>query len=122
MPYTPSSCDSHKKINNTKVLRFELLARNSSVAGFSAGGNTAHLAPEILNAKPGPKKYLNYSKQPVWAAGVLAYELAGIDSVGQYHPNLARAHTAKNFVGRIYFVAELTNKILARKIFMCDLF
>jgi hypothetical protein len=45
--------------------------------GFSAGGNTAHLAPEILNAKPGPKKYLNYSKQPVWAAGVLAYELAG---------------------------------------------
>ena len=46
-------------------------------AGFGAGGNTAHLAPEILNAKPGPKKFLDYSKQPVWAAGVLAYELAG---------------------------------------------
>lgn len=45
--------------------------------GFGAGGNTAHLAPEILNAKPGPKKFLDYSKQPVWAAGVLAYELAG---------------------------------------------
>ena len=41
------------------------------------GGNRAHLAPEILNCKTGPKSFLNYSKQPVWAAGVLAYELAG---------------------------------------------
>ena len=45
--------------------------------GYSPGGNTAHLAPEILNAKPGPKRYIDYSKQPVWAAGVLLYELAG---------------------------------------------
>ena len=45
--------------------------------GYSPGGNTAHLAPEILNAKPGPKRFLDYSKQAVWAAGVLAYELAG---------------------------------------------
>lgn len=48
--------------------------------GYSPGGNNAHLAPEILNAKPGPKRYIDYSKQPVWAAGVLLYELAG-------HPN-----------------------------------
>ena len=28
-------------------------------------------------AKPGPRKIVFYVKQPVWAAGVLAYELAG---------------------------------------------
>lgn len=49
-------------------------------AGYDIGGNEAHLAPEILNSKSGSKRYLNYSKQPVWAAGVLAHELAG-------HPN-----------------------------------
>ena len=41
------------------------------------GGNDAHFAPEILNTRPGPGRVLNYQKQPVWAAGVLAYELAG---------------------------------------------
>ena len=42
-----------------------------------SGGNPAHLAPEVLNARPGPRKYISYLKQPVWAAGVLAYELSG---------------------------------------------
>ena len=46
-------------------------------AGYSTGGNNAHLAPEVLNAKPGPRRFINYTKQPVWAAGVLVYELAG---------------------------------------------
>jgi len=41
------------------------------------GGNEAHLAPEIISSRPGSKRYLHYSKQPTWAAGVLAYELAG---------------------------------------------
>ena len=41
------------------------------------GGNEAHFAPEILNTRPGPGRVLNYQKQPVWAAGVLTYELAG---------------------------------------------
>lgn len=41
------------------------------------GGNEAHLSPEILNTRPKPGNFLNYSKQPVWEAGVLAYELAG---------------------------------------------
>lgn len=54
--------------------------------GLDTGGNGAHLAPEILNSKPGPRSYLNYSKQPVWAAGVLAYELAG-------HPSPFKAGT-----------------------------
>lgn len=44
------------------------------------GGNRAHLSPEVLNATCGPNKTISYVKQPVWAAGVLAYELAG-------HPN-----------------------------------
>ena len=38
------------------------------------------MAPEILNTKARPGKVLDYSKQPVWAAGVLVYELAGHDS------------------------------------------
>ena len=47
------------------------------IAGTDIGGNRAHLCPEILNAKSGPKRTISYLKQPVWAAGVLAYELAG---------------------------------------------
>lgn len=47
------------------------------VAGLDIGGNEAHLGPEILNARPGPNRILSYLKQPVWSAGVLAYELAG---------------------------------------------
>ncbi|XP_003388321.1 PREDICTED: uncharacterized protein LOC100631577 [Amphimedon queenslandica] len=43
----------------------------------SKGGNEAHLAPEILNQRTGRGRVLDYTKQPVWAAGVLAYELAG---------------------------------------------
>ena len=46
-------------------------------AGTDIGGNRAHLCPEILNTKSGPKKTISYLKQPIWAAGVLAYELAG---------------------------------------------
>lgn len=49
-------------------------------AGMDIGGNQAHLAPEILNCRSGPRSTLDYSKQPVWAAGVLAYELAGHQS------------------------------------------
>ena len=47
------------------------------ITGMLSGGNPAHLAPEVLNARPGPRKYISYLKQPVWAAGVLAYELSG---------------------------------------------
>ena len=51
-----------------------------STAGADIGGNRAHLCPEILNSRPGPRKSVSYVKQPVWAAGVLAYELAGHQS------------------------------------------
>ena len=47
------------------------------ITGMVSGGNPAHLAPEVLNARPGPRKRISYRKQPVWAAGVLAYELSG---------------------------------------------
>ena len=45
--------------------------------GVIKGGNDAHLAPEVRNARDGSKKNVSYVKQPVWAAGVLAYELSG---------------------------------------------
>ena len=54
-----------------------MLVSSLPCAGYSTGGNNAHLAPEVLNAKPGPRRFINYTKQPVWAAGVLVYELAG---------------------------------------------
>ena len=47
---------------------------------FYRGGNEAHLAPEILNIKASAGKVLDYSKQLVGAAGVLAYKLAGHNS------------------------------------------
>ena len=51
------------------------------LAGYGSqiiGGNTAHLSPEVLNTRPG--QLISYLKQPVWAAAVLAYELAGHSS------------------------------------------
>ena len=47
------------------------------IVGVIKGGNDAHLAPEVRNVRDGSKKYVSYVKQPVWAAGVLAYELSG---------------------------------------------
>lgn len=40
-------------------------------------GNEGHQSPEILNARPGPNRFFNYMKFTVWAAGVLAFEMAG---------------------------------------------
>lgn len=40
-------------------------------------GNRGHQSPEILTAKPGPNRTFNYKKYSVWAAGVLAFEMAG---------------------------------------------
>ncbi|XP_076255135.1 PTEN-induced putative kinase 1 [Rhynchophorus ferrugineus] len=41
------------------------------------GGNTALMAPEIINKKPGVFTKLNYSKSDLWAAGSIAYEIFG---------------------------------------------
>ena len=46
-------------------------------SGIQKGGNDAHLAPEVRNVRDGSKKFVSYVKQPVWAAGLLAYELSG---------------------------------------------
>ena len=39
------------------------------------GGNPAHLAPEVHNSRPGRGRMVDYSKQSVWAMGVLCYEM-----------------------------------------------
>ncbi|XP_046744147.1 serine/threonine-protein kinase Pink1, mitochondrial isoform X2 [Diprion similis] len=41
------------------------------------GGNSALMAPEIVNAEPGPFTSLNYTKADLWAAGAIAYEIFG---------------------------------------------
>lgn len=53
------------------------------VSGLFVGGNHMHLAPEVLNAwdalrraPAGTTGTISYLRQEVWAAGVLAYELA----------------------------------------------
>lgn len=43
--------------------------------GMGKGGNPAHLAPEVHNSRPGRGRTVDYSKQAVWAMGVLCYEL-----------------------------------------------
>ena len=40
-------------------------------------GNKSHQSPEILTARPGLNRYFNYKRFSVWAAGVLAFEMAG---------------------------------------------
>uniref|UniRef100_A0A0A9X0X9 non-specific serine/threonine protein kinase n=3 Tax=Lygus hesperus TaxID=30085 RepID=A0A0A9X0X9_LYGHE len=39
------------------------------------GGNPALMAPEVINATPGPFAVIDYSKSDAWAAGAIAYEL-----------------------------------------------
>lgn len=39
------------------------------------GGNSALMAPEIINQTPGTFSVLNYTKSDLWAAGAIAYEL-----------------------------------------------
>lgn len=39
------------------------------------GGNTALMAPEIINQRPGTFSVLNYTKADLWAAGAIAYEI-----------------------------------------------
>lgn len=41
------------------------------------GGNTALMAPEIINQVPGTFSVLNYTKSDLWASGTLAYEIFG---------------------------------------------
>lgn len=41
------------------------------------GGNTALMAPEIINKQPGTFSVLNYSKSDLWACGAIAYEIFG---------------------------------------------
>lgn len=41
------------------------------------GGNTALMAPEIINQVAGTFSVLNYTKSDLWAAGTIAYEIFG---------------------------------------------
>lgn len=41
------------------------------------GGNSALMAPEIINQKSGMFSVLNYTKSDLWAAGAIAYEMFG---------------------------------------------
>ncbi|XP_058821204.1 serine/threonine-protein kinase Pink1, mitochondrial isoform X2 [Topomyia yanbarensis] len=41
------------------------------------GGNTALMAPEIINKHPGTFSVLNYIKSDLWACGAIAYEIFG---------------------------------------------
>lgn len=63
--------------NRIELVCISLLLFLVFTAGADIGGNRAHLSPEILEVRPGARKFVCYIKQPVWAAGVLAYELAG---------------------------------------------
>lgn len=42
------------------------------------GGNSALMAPEIINKRPGPFSVLNYAKSDLWACGAIAYEIFGL--------------------------------------------
>ena len=43
--------------------------------GGSLGGNSAHMAPEILNALP--NSLVDCSRQDIWVVGVLIHEICG---------------------------------------------
>lgn len=51
------------------------LPYNSS--DMDKGGNTALMAPEIINQVPGTFSILNYTKSDLWACGALSYEIFG---------------------------------------------
>ena len=42
---------------------------------FTKGGAPFYLAPEIVNAKPGPKQVLEYDKNDIYAVGLVGLQL-----------------------------------------------
>lgn len=70
-------CNFSKVRGSILLFQYHYRSVLKLTVGGVRGGNNAHLAPEVLNARPGRGQYISYSKQPVWAAGVLAYELCG---------------------------------------------
>lgn len=42
------------------------------------GGNAALMAPEVVNAEPGPFTSINYTKADLWTVGTIAYEIFGL--------------------------------------------
>ena len=47
--------------------------------GWRRGGAPIALAPEITLPKPGPRVFLDYSKNDEWAVGMIAHELLSQD-------------------------------------------
>lgn len=62
------------------------------------GGNTALMAPEIINASPGKFSVLNYTKSDLWACGAIAYEIFGQLNpfYGSAEPNSSSKITLRN--------------------------
>ncbi|XP_012258012.2 serine/threonine-protein kinase Pink1, mitochondrial [Athalia rosae] len=66
------------------------------------GGNTALMAPEIVNADPGPFASLNYTKADLWAAGAIAYEI-----FGQQNPFYGEKGHKPSLVNHSYLESDL---------------
>lgn len=59
------------------------------------GGNAALMAPEVVNAVPGPFTNINYTKADIWTAGTIAYEIFGVKNPFYFVKN--EAENLKNF-------------------------
>ncbi|XP_058454486.1 serine/threonine-protein kinase Pink1, mitochondrial isoform X3 [Malaya genurostris] len=80
------------------------------------GGNTALMAPEIINKQPGTFSVLNYSKSDLWACGAIAYEIFG--SSNPFYGSKNNPNTLKNTNYKKSDLPQLTDEvpILVRKL------
>ena len=66
--------------NTLKLTGFDSAITSQTVPFYteltSIGDLNSYLAPEILNAIPGPSNFLDYTSHYTWTAGALSYDLA----------------------------------------------
>ena len=67
-------------LNILKLMGFDSAITSQTVPFYteltSIGDLNSYLAPEILNAIPGPSNFLDYTSHYSWTAGALSYDLA----------------------------------------------
>ncbi|KAI6655029.1 hypothetical protein LOD99_2318 [Oopsacas minuta] len=68
------------EMNLIKLMGFDSAITSQTVPFYteltSIGDLNSYLAPEILNAIPGPSNFLDYTSHYSWTAGALSYDLA----------------------------------------------
>lgn len=66
-----------------------------NIPDVDKGGNVALMAPEVIQAQPGPFTTIDYTKADLWTVGTIAYEIFGMKN--PFHGENNEKPALKNF-------------------------